>query len=191
MKVIAATQITGGQGTCDAALKRSLSAYIPSPPRRIDRLSLLALLGAVPLKPMLQADSGIYLAATYPARPNMFGLLEAVCVQRQLPKPFEFVNSVSNAAGFHVAQQLGINGPNLFIGAGRQVWSDLLDLASCDLACSQVRQALLMLVNEGGDDGFSVQCLLLESGEGAPVGRSFEALSNGVEVLRHELSDAD
>jgi hypothetical protein len=190
MRVIAASQVTG-QGVADTALKRVLNEYVPNPPRRVDRLTLLALLGAAPLKQALHPDSGIYLAATYPARPNMFGLLEAVCVQHRLPKPFEFVNSVSNAAGFHVAQQLGINGPNLFIGAGPQVWGNLLELAGCDLEHAQVRQALLMLIDEDNDGGFSVQSLLLESGGDALAGRSFEALSGGVEVLRVELSDAD
>ena len=186
MKVVAASRITG-RGVSDAALKQGLSPYVSSPPRRIDRLSLLALLGAAPLKPVLQIDSAVYLAATYPARPNMFALLDAVCVHNRLPKPFEFVNSVSNAAGFHVAQQLGINGPNLFIGAGAQVWRDLLELASCDLESAQVQQALLLLVDEDHDEGFSVQSLVVESGGDALVSDSFERLTRGIEVLRLEL----
>lgn len=186
MKVVAASHITG-RGVSDAALKQGLSTYVSSPPRRIDRLSLLALLGAAPLKPVLQIDSAVYLAATYPARPNMFALLDAVCVHNRLPKPFEFVNSVSNAAGFHVAQQLGINGPNLFIGAGAQVWRDLLELASCDLESSQIQQALLLLVDEDHDEGFSVQSLVVESSGGALVSDSFERLTRGIEVLRFEL----
>lgn len=189
MKVIAAVQVTG-QGVSDAALKRALSTCLPSPPRRTDRLTLMALLGAAPLKPAMHADSGVYVAATYPARPNMFALLDAVCVQRKLPKPFEFVNSVSNAAGFHIAQQLGINGPNLFIGAGPLVWDDLLELASCDLEHAHIRQALLMHCHEGDGGNFCVQSLLLRDGGDTLSGRSFEALSSSLDVQYLELTDA-
>src|SRR5690606_37649669 len=151
MKVIAACEVRG-RNRSDSQLKAALSEHLDNPPRRTDRLTLLALLAAAPLRAHMQADSGLYLAATWPARQNMFALLESVCAQQKLPKPFEFVNSVSNAAGFHVAQQLGLQGPNLFIGAGPQVWGHLLDLAGNDLERAQIRQGLVMLVEEDLQD---------------------------------------
>lgn len=186
MKVIAASEVRGCKHS-DSQLKAALGTYLSSPPRRTDRLTLLALLAAAPLKAHMQADSGLYLAATYPARQNMFALLENVCAQQRLPKPFEFVNSVSNAAGFHVAQQLGLQGPNLFIGAGPQVWGHLLDLAGNDLERAQVRQALVLLVEEDQQDGFSAQALVLEPGGDALSARDFATLSDSVEVVRLEL----
>ena len=122
MTVIAASEISGSAALDDKALKAALGQYLSSPPRRIDRLIFQALLGAVLLKDRVRSDCGLYLASRHPARPTMGALLDAVCVQQRQPKPFEFVNSVSNAAGFHVAQQLGLEGPNLFIGAGPRVW---------------------------------------------------------------------
>ena len=115
----------------------------------------------------------------------MGALLEAVCVQHKQPKPFEFVNSVSNAAGFHIAQQLGIDGPNLFIGAGEQVWAQLQALANLDLRDGLIEQALLLVCDERGD--FCVQALLLEGAITAAYANSFSELSAGTVVQRIKL----
>lgn len=188
MKVIAASQVRGNAAVDDKALKAQLGHYLEQPPRRVDRLILQALLAAAPLKPQLRANSGLYLAATYPARPTMQALLEAVCVQQKLPKPFEFVNSVSNAAGFHVAQQLGLRGPNLFIGAGATVWRDLWMLAETDLSEGRVDQALLILCDERDD--FCLQALVLEAGDGPAPSMDFAELTAPVPVIQLELTAA-
>lgn len=184
MKVIAASEIHGLARTDDKALKAALSQYLSNPPRRIDRLIFQALLGAAVLKEQIRSDCGLYLASRHPARPTMIALLEAVCVQHKQPKPFEFVNSVSNAAGFHVAQQLGLEGPNLFVGAGPRVWSHLLGLARMDLQDGVISQALLLVVDERGD--FCVQGVVLE-GDGSLSADSFAELVQGVEVQRLSL----
>ncbi|MEN0108676.1 MAG: hypothetical protein AAGC84_19960 [Pseudomonas sp.] len=184
MKVIAASEIRGLAATSDKDLKAALSQWLSNPPRRIDRLIFQALLGAAALKQQVRSDCGLYLASRHPARPTMIALLEAVCVQHKQPKPFEFVNSVSNAAGFHVAQQLGLEGPNLFIGAGPQVWPQLLKLARLDLLAGVVSQALLVVVDEQGD--FCVQGVLRE-GDGALNADSFAELANGLDVQRLDL----
>ncbi|MGV8841807.1 MAG: hypothetical protein ACOH2I_00845 [Pseudomonas sp.] len=182
MSVIAASEIRGQAGTSDKQLKAALGQWLDSPPRRIDRLILQTLLGAAALKTRVRSDCGLYLAARYPARPTMRALLEAVCVQHKQPKPFEFVNSVSNSAGFHVAQQLGIEGPNLFIGAGPQVWPQLLSLAALDLQDGVVGQALLLVCDEQID--FCVQAVLLEGTANNTGATDFSELSRTVEVQR-------
>lgn len=184
MKVIAASEIEGLASTSDKDLKAALSDWLSSPPRRIDRLIFQALLGGAAIRDHIRSDCGLYLASRHPARPTMIALLEAVCVQHKQPKPFEFVNSVSNAAGFHVAQQLGLEGPNLFIGAGPRVWSQLLNLARLDLQDGVITQALLIVVDERGD--FCVQGVLVE-GADAPVADSFTALTAGVDVVTRRL----
>nr|WP_298145694.1 hypothetical protein [uncultured Pseudomonas sp.] len=182
MSVIAASEIRGQAATTDKQLKTALSQWLDSPPRRVDRLILQALLGAAALKDQVRSDCGLYLAARYPSRSTMGTLLDTVCVQQHQPKPFEFVNSVSNSAGFHVAQQLGLEGPNLFIGAGEQVWSQLLSLAQLDLHDGLATQALLVFCDEQHD--FCVQALLLEGGEVHPQASDFVSLSADVEVRR-------
>lgn len=185
MRVIAASEIHGRAATSDKQLKAALSQWLGSPPRRIDRLIFQALLGAALLKDNVRSDCGLYLASRHPARPTMAALLDAVCVQHKQPKPFEFVNSVSNAAGFHVAQQLGLEGPNLFIGAGPRVWSQLQALAGLDLQDGLIGQALLLLVEESED--FHVQGVLLQGNQPGAPAADFAALTIGIEVQRLDL----
>lgn len=185
MTVIAASEIRGLAASSDKELKAALGQWLDNPPRRIDRLILQCLLAAAPLKAQVRSNCGLYLASIHPARATMGALLQAVCVQHKQPKPFEFVNSVSNAAGFHVAQQLGINGPNLFIGAGAQVWTQLLSLANLDLQDGLIEQALLLVCDERGD--FCVQAVLLEGATDAAPTVDFAGLSSGLDVQRINL----
>lgn len=185
MTVIAASEVRGLAATCDKQLKTALSQWLDSPPRRIDRLILQYLLAAAPLKTQVRSNCGLYLASAHPARATMGALLDAVCVQHKQPKPFEFVNSVSNAAGFHIAQQLGIEGPNLFIGAGEQVWAHVQALANLDLQDGLIEQALLLVCDEHGD--FCVQAVLLEGATTGAYANSFTELSAGSDVQRLNL----
>lgn len=185
MRLIAASEVRGTAAVSDKQLKAALLELLPQPPRRIDRLIYQALLAAAPLRDSLRGRCGLYLAARHPARPTMGALLDAVCVQQRQPKPFEFVNSVSNAAGFHVAQQLGLDGPNLFIGAGPGVWRQLQLLAGVDLASARIDQALLLLIDENGD--FCAQGALLEGHPEQPPAASFEQLCSGQLLHRRQL----
>jgi hypothetical protein len=184
MRVIAASEIRGGAELSDKQLKAALGRFI-EPPRRIERLILQALLGAAPLKPHLERDCGLYLAASYPCRPNMQGLLETICVGERQPKPFEFVNSVSNAAGFHVAQRLELEGPNLFIGAGTDAWANLLELAALDLQDGLIERALL--IHCDNPDAFVVRALVLQASEQPLPTGDFSELSRAIEVFRLDL----
>ncbi|MEO4048525.1 hypothetical protein AAFN46_15725 [Pseudomonas sp. CAU 1711] len=175
---IAACSVHGPASCSEKELKAALGAWLSAPPRRIDRLILQALLCTAPLRERVDSRCGLYLAAYHPARTTMGSLLDAVCVHRRQPKPFEFVNSVSNAAGFHVAQQLGLEGPNLFIGAGPQVWRHLQALAALDLSEGLISQALLVVIDEA--DGFRAQAVLID---GVSQAGDFAELSAAIEPL--------
>lgn len=176
--VIAACSVRAAASCSDKELKAALGQWLDAPPRRIDRMILQALLCTAPLKAQVRSNCGLYLASRHPARATMGALLDAVCVHQRQPKPFEFVNSVSNAAGFHVAAQLGLEGPNLFIGAGARVWTQLQALATLDLRDGLIDQALLVVIDE--TDGFIAQAVLIE---GAVQAESFASLTAGIEVL--------
>lgn len=139
MNILAASQLNCSSSITDREIKQKIG----SAPRRTDRLTLLSLLAAKPLKHLLHSSCGLYVASVNPDEKNMQELLEAVCIQKTPPKPFQFVNSVSNAAGFYLAKELQLEGPNLFIGSNDQVWGNLIMLANLDLACT-VKQALLI-----------------------------------------------
>lgn len=180
--VIAACSVRGAAENTDKELKAALINWLPTTPRRIDRLILQALLCTAPFKAKVRRDCGLYLASRHPARATMGSLLDSVCVHLLQPKPFEFVNSVSNAAGFHVAAQLGLEGPNLFIGAGPNVWKHLQALASLDLADGLIGQALLVLIDEDGE--FEAQGVLIE---GPSRAADFAELTAGIDVLQLQL----
>ncbi|MGE8496653.1 MAG: hypothetical protein ACN6O6_04035 [Pseudomonas sp.] len=180
--VIAACDARGQDNCSDKELKAAVGQWLSNPPRRIDRLILQALLCTAPLKEQVHSRCGLYLAARHPSRGTMGSLLDAVCVHQRQPKPFEFVNSVSNAAGFHVAAQLGLEGPNLFIGAGPNAWKQLQALASMDLADDLISQALLVVIDENGD--FQAQAVLIEAPTKA---QDFAELTAGIEVLHLHL----
>ncbi|SDH66454.1 hypothetical protein SAMN05216588_106123 [Pseudomonas flavescens] len=180
--VIAACSVSGDASSSDKDLKATLSQWLASPPRRIDRMILQALLCTAPLKAQIRSDCGLYLASRHPARATMGSLLDAVCVYRLQPKPFEFVNSVSNAAGFHVAAQLGLEGPNLFIGAGPHAWKHLQALAGLDLADGLIGQALLVLIDE--NDAFVAQAVLTN---GLSNAADFAELTAGIDALQLQL----
>lgn len=180
--VMAACSVRGDASASDKDLKATLSQWLASPPRRIDRLILQALLCSAPLKAKVRRDCGLYLASRHPARGTMGSLLDAVCVNQLQPKPFEFVNSVSNAAGFHVAAQLGLEGPNLFIGAGPRAWKQLQALAGLDLADGLISQALLVVIDEDGE--FEAQAVLIA---GPSQAADFTELTAGIDVLQLPL----
>lgn len=139
MSILAASLLNCSSSITDREVKQKIG----SAPRRTDRLTLLSLLAAKPLKHLLHSSCGLYVASVNPDEKNMQELLNAVCIQKLAPKPFQFVNSVSNAAGFYLAKELQLEGPNLFIGSNDNVWNNLLMLAKLDLACT-VKQALLI-----------------------------------------------
>ncbi|MDM7857007.1 hypothetical protein [Thiopseudomonas acetoxidans] len=183
MHVISASQLSVSTRTSDKQLKTLLREHFSSLPRRIDRLAWQALLTAAPLTQHLVSSCGIYLAADYPSGDTMTGLLNSVCIQKLQPRPFEFVNSVSNAAGFYLAKQLDVQGPNLFISAGPQVWQQLLQLAYCDVQAKNCQQALLIVCR--GNEQVQLQAVLVQNQHNQLLAAdSFAQLSSGLTVTQ-------
>lgn len=190
MRVIAASQISGCASTTDKQLKTALQQWLLRAPRRVDRFILQSLLAAAAIQQHVQSNCGLYVASTYPARTTMASLLNTVCAEQRQPKPFEFVNSVSNAAGFHIAQQLKLNGPNLFISAGAQVWQQLSMLAACDLKSGSIQQALLVFCDE--DDDFNAQAILVaDSSTKLEANSNFHSLCAAIDIVSYHFSATD
>jgi hypothetical protein len=59
------------------------------------------------------------------------------------PRPLSLINSVSNAACFYVARQLGLHGASLCVGASRFSFETALQLAEVDLRRGAAVQALV------------------------------------------------
>lgn len=166
MKVLAHRRLDIPANLDNKSLKQQLAPQLPSLPRRVDRLTWQCLLAAAPLAQLLQPTCGVYLASQYPSRDTMTSLLNSVCISQLQPKPFEFVNSVSNAAGFYLARQFGLDGPNLCLGSHPDIWPQLLQLAHSDLANGQATQALLINCQEDRAGNSQLQTLLIQGQAG-------------------------
>lgn len=108
-------------------LKQHIQSVAPNlSPRRLDRLTLLSLAGAIQCdKDKLNSESSLYLFALSQCLENMETALTQIYTEKLPPKPFNFIHSVSNAACFYVAKALSINMRNILIASDKTV-NDLI-----------------------------------------------------------------
>ncbi len=116
--------------------------------RRTDRYIQLALLGAYKSRENIQPDSALFIASGEGNLSVFNRLRNQRFIDHQPPRPVDFINSLSNTAGFYVAQYLNLNGKNLFLSHhGFPVQMALL-LAENDLKLKKQKQILLGGVDE-------------------------------------------
>lgn len=130
----------------DAALKQVCRER----PRRVDRFIELALLGSARAAAghALRPDCSIYVGSGFgPIASNITSQV-TMFKEHDPPKPFDFMNTLGAAAGFHVAKNLGLKGQNLCVARRRGCLEALLALAVADFALGAVSQALLGVVEE-------------------------------------------
>lgn len=118
--------------------------------RRVNRFIELALLGALRCRASggdIGADAALYVAAETPMLNDCVKALRSTIAAQRPPTPFEFMNISGNMAGFYIAQQLGIGGPQLAIArrhGGLEAGFELLGIGH-----RSHRRALLGCVDEG------------------------------------------
>lgn len=119
-------------------------------PRRIDRFIKLALLGSARCTAgqTLQPDCGIYIGSGLGPIGNNVVIQEQLIKDREIPKPFNFINTLGSAAGYQVASNLGLHGQNLFISRRGASLQAVLTAAIADLTFGIVPQALVGTVEE-------------------------------------------
>lgn len=118
--------------------------------RRVDRFIELALLGSGRCAEgrTLDADCGLYLGSGLGPMSGVIATQQQLIRDRELPKPFNFINTLGNSAGYYVAKNLGLHGQNLFISRRGASLQALLAAALTDLQAGVVRQALVGVVEE-------------------------------------------
>lgn len=118
--------------------------------RRVDRFIQLALLGSgrCARGRGLAADCGLYLGSGLGPMVNNIATQEQLIRDRQTPKPFNFINTLGNSAGYYVAKNLGLSGQNLFISRPGASFEAVLAAALVDLEAGVIRQALVGVVEE-------------------------------------------
>lgn len=119
-------------------------------PRRVDRFIELALLGSgrCVAGRTLKPDCGLYLGSGFGPMGTNVAVQEQLFRDRECPKPFDFMNLLGASAGFHVAKNLGLKGPNLFISRRGASLEAAFAAAQVDMRLGIVSQALLGVVEE-------------------------------------------
>ena len=102
-------------------LKSELKTLSGKVYRRIDHFIQLALVGAHKAVASydLPAKTAIYMTSGQGNIAVFQRVREQRHIQKLLPKPVDFINLLSNSAGFYVASHLGLEGKNLFLSHHR------------------------------------------------------------------------
>jgi hypothetical protein len=122
-------------------VKQSTSANV----RRVTRFVQLALIGAGRCRRdwSLPTNTAVYLSSCRGDAEVTATLLDDLVRRHELPSPVTFVNSVSNAACFHVASALGLHERSNFITSRFDPLAAALKSAFIDFHCGEVDTALV------------------------------------------------
>ena len=118
--------------------------------RRTDHFIQLAVLGAhkATAGKILSKKTAIYMTSGH----GNVSVFVRICTQRRrenlLPRPVDFINLLSNSAGFYVAAHLGLEGKNLFVTHHRFPVQMALLAAQNDLRMNRHEMVLLGGVDE-------------------------------------------
>lgn len=128
-----------------ALVKETVGTHV----RRIGRFIQLALIGAgrCVAGHQLSPDTAVYLASGRGDLEVTLTVFEQLFREGQAPKPLSFINTVSNAACFYVAQQLQLASRSSFVCNRYFAFESALQLAQLDLERGQVKAALVGVVD--------------------------------------------
>lgn len=132
-------------------LRQALEEVCEERLRRIDRFTQLALLGSgrCVAGVTLAERTGLYISSGFGSIANTIAVQRRIFEEHQIPKPVNFINTLSNSAGYYVARNLDLHSRNLFVGRDAAPTEAAVRLATVDLALGNVEQALVGIVDEG------------------------------------------
>ena len=162
--------------TTDSELKRHLKQHYGIDTRRLSRLSLLSLSGALLLAQQTQIapQTALYLAASF-GSPSVFHNMMENVWQHHIAKPLDFLAHLHNAPVFHTAAALQTQGASVFQAITPQPasWFMPLMLASNNLIANALPSTLVGWCYEAQPNSPHTQegsCwLLIQSATTAPA----------------------
>ena len=110
--------------------------------RRLSRFTQLALLGAIPLKPYINENTGIYLGSLFNS-PSKFDKMFHQLMEQNLPSPLDFMANINNSATFQLTQTLQTSANSVFLAINHQTIWQPLKLALLDLENDEISSALI------------------------------------------------
>jgi hypothetical protein len=163
MYIHSASAVTGAANSDINYLKKELSRYTPDNFRRVNRFILLALIGTRQCihQGSLDPDTAVYLTTEHGNLGETAQVLDEIYVIHSLPKPFGFINTMSNTAAFYLAQNLGIRGRNIIVSSQHLSFERGLELLKADFTCGAEKNALI-----GGVDEASLSQMFMEKQTG-------------------------
>lgn len=135
LPIRAAGGIAFAAAEAPADVRAALKAVCPQAPRRLSRfieLNLAGALRAVAAQP-LPATTPIWLATGQGYVASTATLLRGLQRDGEAPMPVHFINVSGNAAGFYLAQLLGLSGPALALSSRPFAFESALELAAREL----------------------------------------------------------
>ncbi|MBN6066081.1 hypothetical protein HYE66_06345 [Aggregatibacter actinomycetemcomitans] len=166
--------------TDDKTLRQQLKA-MGIDARRLSRFSQIALLGALPLKPYLEENSGIYLGSPFNS-PSKFDKMFHQLMQQNLPSPLDFMANINNAATFQLAQSLQIKGNSVFLAINQQTIWQPLQLALLDLEHEAMSSALVGWILEADQGQKEGACFWVVSKSAESAVKKVDVLPNADDV---------
>jgi len=140
-----AAGFTGEVGGDLDLLKEEIRRYTRETFRRGNRFILLALLGALRCvhRQTLEADTAVYLTTEHGNLCETAAVLDEIYTARSLPKPYGFINTMSNTAAFYLAQSLALRGRNITLSSQHLSFERGLELLEADFAGCAEKSALI------------------------------------------------
>ena len=149
MYIHSASSFIGEENTAPIFLKEKLRGYTEENFRRVNRFILLTLLGARQCihNHSLDFDTAIYLTTEHGNLGETASVLDEIYTDGSLPKPFGFINTMSNTAAFYLARNLGVRGRNIMVSSQHLSFERGLELLQVDFALGETN-ALIGGVDE-------------------------------------------
>jgi hypothetical protein len=169
MYIHSASAFTGEANADINFLKEEIRRYTQENFRRVNRFILLSLLGALQCvhQQPLEAATAVYLTTEDGNLGETADVLDEIYESQSLPRPFGFINTMSNTAAFHLARNLGIRGRNITVSSQHLSFERGLELLKADFAGGAERSALI-----GGVDESSLSRMNREE----PAGRGWRTV---------------
>jgi hypothetical protein len=137
-------RIDGEAPELKALVQQTLGCHV----RRVGRFIQLALIGAGRCaRDSLPRDTAVFLASGRGDLEVTMDVLEQLFVHAQPPKPLSFINTVSNAACYYIAQQLELESRSGFVCNRYFAFESALQLAISDFERGVVSSALVGAVD--------------------------------------------
>jgi hypothetical protein len=132
------------------ALKEDLKKYTDYFFRRVNKFILLSLRGVHQCINNRSIDKSIavYLATENGNLGDTETVLHQLFMENSFPKPYNFINTMSNTASFYVAQSLKSLGRSITVSSKNVSFERGLELAKVDFELKHIKEALVGGVDE-------------------------------------------